>query len=435
MGYNGSENFAPGKRYGFFPSASIGWVTSNEPFFKKQKFLTYLKIRGSIGLVGNDRMGSSRFLYFPDTYGTTSSGYFFGTSITTSLPAAYEGSLGNPNVTWEKALKQNLGADINLINNHLQVNLDLFKEHRTDILITPNNTPVIFGKSSPPINYGIVDNKGIEVTVKWDQKVGKEFSYFISPNFSYSKNNIVQMDEVKPNYPYLSATGKSVGQMFGYELFGLYNGIETENQYKEKYGVTTFPLQMIPGGLKKGDAVYIDINGDGKITADDRDAIGYPQVPSFMAGVNLGCSFKGFDLSMLWSGATNVSRKLDRLFRPAMTAQHNESLLQWSFDNRWTPETAATATLPRASFSSEGNNTVDSRLWIVDSSYLRMRNIEVGYKFKAVVYVCVAINISYLTFIWRYLDKVNLSSVEQSIMSCSAQIDFLNACSILNQFM
>ena len=403
MGYNGSENFAPGKRYGFFPSASIGWVVSNETFMKNQHAFSYLKLRGSIGLVGNDRMGSSRFLYSPDTYGTTSSGYYFGTNVTTSQPAAYEGSLGNPNVTWEKALKGNVGADLSLLKNHLQVNLDVFKEHRTDILITPNNTPVIFGKASPPINYGVVDNQGIEITLKWDNKIGKEFSYYLSPNISLSKNKIIQMDEVKPNYPYLSATGKSVGQMFGYEFFGLYNGPETETLYNQIYGTTTFPVQMIPGGLKKGDAVYVDLNADGKITADDRDALGYPEVPGITAGINLGCSFKGFDISMLWNSATNVSRKLDRLFRPAMTSQHNESLLQWSFDNRWTPETAATAMLPRASFSSEGNNTVDSRLWIVDSSYLRMRNIEIGYKFDTKLLKTIG-----LTSLRAYINGYNL---------------------------
>ena len=382
MGYNGSENFAPGKRYGFFPSASMGWVISNESFFEKQTILSYLKIRGSIGIVGNDKMGSYRFLYSPDTYGLSTSGYYFGTNLTNSYPSAYEGNLGNPNVTWEKALKEDAGVDIHFFRDKLKINLDLFKEHRTDILITSNNTPVVNGKTAPPINFGIVDNKGYEISVKWEDKLSKNFRYFISPNVSYAKNTVIEKDEVKPNQPYLSQTGKSVGQMFGYELVGFYNGTATEDEYKSKYGVTTFPTQLIPGGLKLGDAVYADLDGDGKITADDRHAIGFPEFPAYTFGLNIGCTVYGLDFSMLWGGGTDVSRKLDRLFRPAMTAQHNESLLQWSFDNRWTPETAATATLPRASFSSEGNNTVDSRLWIVDASYIRLRNIELGYSFN-----------------------------------------------------
>ena len=382
MGYNGSENFAPGLRYGFFPSGSVGWILTNEPFMKKQDILSYLKIRGSIGLVGNDKMGSSRFLYSPDTYSfNTSFGYYFGTAPSSSMPVALEGALGNPVLTWETALKEDIGFDMYLFKDHLKINADIFSEHRTDILITPNNTPIVDGKSSPPINYGVVDNKGIELTLKWEDKIGTNFSYFISPNVSLAKNTIVQMDEVKPNYPYLSATGKSVGQMFGYQFYGFYNGTATEDAYKAQYGVSSFPTQLITTGLKPGDCVYVDVNGDGKITADDRLATGYPEVPQLTGGVNLGCSYKGFDISMLWNAATMVSRKLDRLFRPYMTAQHNESLLQWSFDNRWTPETAATATLPRASFASEGNNTVDSRLWIVDASFLRLRNIEIGYTF------------------------------------------------------
>lgn len=383
MGYNGSENFAPGKRYGFFPSASIGWVVSNEKFFEKQNVLSYLKLRGSIGLVGNDKMGSQRFLYSSDTYGITNSGYFFGTNLTTPYPAAYEGVLGNPNVTWEKALKEDAGIDVHFFRDKLKINVDLFKEHRTDILITSNNTPIVNGKTPPAINFGVVDNKGYEISVRWEDKITKNISYFISPNISYAKNKVIEKDEVKPNQPYLSQTGKSVGQMFGYELFGFYNGLQTEELYKAMYGVETFPTQLISGGLKSGDAVYTDLDGDGKITADDRHAIGFPEFPAYTLGLNIGCSVYGVDFSMLWGGATDVSRKLDRLFRPAMTLQHNESLLQWSFDNRWTPETAATATLPRASFSSEGNNTQDSRLWIVDASYIRLRNIELGYSFNS----------------------------------------------------
>lgn len=383
MGYNGSENFAQGDtRYGFFPSASLGWIVTNESFLRDQTVFSYLKIRGSFGLVGNDKMSGIRFLYSPDVYNISTSGYYFGTNLTTSYPAASEGSLGNPKVTWESALKEDIGVDINFFKDKLKINLDLFKEHRTDILITSNNTPIVNGKTAPPINFGIVDNKGYEISVKWEDKVSKNFSYHINPNVSYAKNIVIEKDEVKPNQPYLSQTGKSVGQMFGYEFFGFYNGTTTEDAYKSAYGVTSFPTQLIPGGLKPGDAVYVDLDGNGKITADDRHALGFPEYPAYTFGLNIGCNIYGVDFSMLWGGSKDVSRKLDRLFRPAMTAQHNESLLQWSFDKRWTPETASTATLPRASFASEGNNTQDSRLWIVDAGFIRLRNIEIGYSIK-----------------------------------------------------
>lgn len=379
IGYNGSENFAPGKRYGVFPSASLGWVVSSEKFMEKQKFISYLKLRLSYGIVGNDNISSKRFLYLPGAFEYSSTGYNFGYGSSAYFPKASEKSLGNPNLTWEKARKLNLGLDLNILKDHLKFNVDIYSENRSDILITPQTTPLIFGISSPPVNFGKVKNQGFELTATWNDKIGKDFTYTISPNISYNRNEILEMDEVRPNEPYMRKTGRSVGQFFGYEFFGFYNGEETEEQYKKQFSVDEFPKQ--PGNMQRGDCVYVDLNGDGVVNSDDVHPIGYSNIPRITAGLNLSFSYKGFEFSMLWGGATQVSRKLDRLFRPVMTAQHNESMLQWSFDNRWTEETAHTATLPRASFASEAVNTYDSRLWIVDASYIRLRNIEIGYTF------------------------------------------------------
>lgn len=379
MGYNGSENFAPGKRYGFFPSASVGWVVTSEKFMQKQKFISYLKLRASYGEVGNDKISSSRFLYLPTAYKYNSTGYNFGYNSSSYYSGADEQSLGNPNLTWEKARKMNIGMDLYILNDHLKINVDAYKEKRSDILITPQTTPLIYGVSAPPINFGKVDNEGLEISTTWTDKIGNFFTYSITPSIAFNHNKIVEMDEVRTNEPYMSKTGQSVGQFFGYEFFGLYNGEETEKQYEEKYGVTEFPKQ--PGNLHRGDCVYVDLNGDGVVNSDDIHPIGYSSIPRVTGGINTSCSYKGFEFSMLWGFATKVSRRLDRLFRPVMTSQHNESMLQWSFDNRWTEETAATATQPRASFASEAVNTYDSQLWIVDASYIRLRNVEIGYRF------------------------------------------------------
>lgn len=380
IGYNGSENFAPGKRYGFFPAVSVGWILTSEEFMKNQRVFTYLKIRGSYGVVGNDKISSDRFLYLPDSYEYKDTGYNFGTQSDGYYKKAVEMSLGNPNLTWEKAYKKNVGLDANFLNDRLSLNLDLYQELRKDILITPKTTPIIYGITPPNINYGRVDNRGLEVVLTWKDKIGKDFTYTISPNFSYNRNKILEQDEVKPSYPYLARTGRSVGQFFGYEFFGFYNGEETERLYEETYG-QPFPTQL--GDIQRGDCVYVDLNGNGKIDSDDIHPIGYSNTPRITAGLNLGFTYKGLNFSMLWTGVTQVSRKLDRLFRPVLTSQHNESMLQWSFDNRWTEETAATATLPRASFLNEAINTVDSRLWIVDASYIRLRNVEIGYTFQS----------------------------------------------------
>lgn len=210
-GYNGSENFAPNKRFGFFPSVSAGWIMSNERFLRGNEILSYFKLRLSYGVVGNDKLGSDRFLYSPDTYGFSGGVYNFGTVNPDFVPGAYEGSLGNPGVTWEKAYKQNYGADIYLFRNRLKLNLDFYSEYRKDILIKRQSDPVIAGKESPAVNFGKVRNYGFEIVLKWEDKVGTDFNWYVSPSVSFNRNRIIEMDEVRQNEEYMSRTGKPGG--------------------------------------------------------------------------------------------------------------------------------------------------------------------------------------------------------------------------------
>ena len=215
IGYNGSENFAPGKRYGIFPAVSLGWIVSEEKFMKKNlPFISYLKLRGSYGVVGNDKIGNNRFLYLPDSYAFGGGGYFFGTNVNKNQPGVYEGRIGNKGVTWEKAYKQNYGIDIYFLDSRLKLNFDYFYDHREDILITRNNVPGFLGMTLPAVNYGVVDNKGFEISVGWNDKIGDKFKYWINANLSHAKNKIVEMDEVKRNEEYLYRTGLPVGQPF-----------------------------------------------------------------------------------------------------------------------------------------------------------------------------------------------------------------------------
>jgi TonB-linked SusC/RagA family outer membrane protein len=378
VGYNGSENFAPGKRYGFFPAGSIGWVVTEEPFMEDmKKYLSYLKFRVSYGVVGNDNTQNRRFMYIDDPFYLNGSGYNFGTNVSGNRGGAYEGAKSNPDVTWEKAYKQNLGVDLYLFNDRLMTTFDLFKEHRENILVVPSSLPSYIGMTLPVLNNGVVDSHGYEVTLRWDDKIGNDFRYWVSPNLSFSRNKIVEQMEVRPNEDYLWRTGKPVNQPFGRKFWGFYDGT-AEERYRAEFGKDIADHSVV---LQNGDAVYIDMNDDGVINDDDRVAMGYTNVPEYVMGANLGFEWRGFDLSMQWTGAWNTSRMLQETLREPLGDTNNKGLLLYQYEDRWTEETAATARLPRASITSKTNNIADSDLYLVDAKYLRLKSVEIGYNF------------------------------------------------------
>lgn len=372
VGYNGSENFAPGNRYGFFPAVSGGWVLTQEEFLKDNPVVNFLKIGASYGIVGNDRYHPygtgfmDRFLYLPNSY-FIGSGYQFGTGTSWS-PGAYEKSFGNSGLSWEKSAKQNYGIDFSLFNQKLSGSIDYFYEKRTDILAKASTDPIIHAMSLPVLNLGIVSNKGVELNLKWNHKINS-FRYWTNLNVSYAKNKIVYQDEVPSEYTYTLKTGHPVGQPFGLKVRGFYyEGMEDVADHSYV--------------LKEGDVVYEDLNHDGKIDDNDKTAIGYPSYPLLNAGLTLGFEYKGFDFSMLWVGATKTSRVLEETFRKPLGETYDRSLMSHQFTDRWTPETAATAKLPRATIDGVKNNYRDSELWVKDASYLRLKNIEIGYNFR-----------------------------------------------------
>ena len=392
MGYNGSENFAPGRRYGFFPSISLGWTPSEERFWDPIKnVISFLKIRGSIGTVGNDRMGSSRFLYLPGSYriydgyenGVGKGSANFGTNTKTFLPAAVEESAGNPYVTWETAVKKNIGADIKFFRNRLSVSADFFFEDRRDILVKNEAAlPSILGQKSSSVNYGKVRNHGYEITMNWTDKIG-QVRYTIAPSLTYARNEVVEKMEVKQDYDHLYTTGWPVGQPFGYEFFEFYVPGTTEQHYKNVYG-KDMPNQG--AAIKAGDCVYVDLTDDGVIDANDMHAIGYTDIPEYNASVNFSLGWKGFDFSMLWVGATHVNRELHWYYRPQFGDTGNNGLQQWVYDNSWREDNPG-AILPRLTFVNLGHNTEDSRVWLIDSSFLRLKNIEIGYTIRKISFL------------------------------------------------
>ena len=386
IGYNGSENFAPGKRYGLFPSVSVGWIPSQEKWWEPLKnVIGYLKLRGSWGLVGNDNTNGARFLYLPGAWqfytgATTVNPQRRGANFGTSggwLQAVKELTSGNPNVTWETASKINLGLDAGFFRDHLHAYVDFFWEDRQHILVSNASTlPAVTSLPSSYVNEGRVKNHGYEVTLSWDDHIGN-VRYSISPNFSFARNQVIEMLEVEPMYEYLKHTGLPVGQPFGYDLFEFYQP-GTEERYMETYGVP-MPDQNLD--LRYGDAVYVDLNGDGIVDQNDRKPLGYTTNPEITFSLNTSIHWKGLDFSMLWTGADHVSRSLNGYFRDQFGSTNTSALTQWVADNSWT-EDNPDAILPRISFTNRVHNNRDSQAWMINSRYVRLKNVEIGYTFN-----------------------------------------------------
>ncbi|MFI3316243.1 MAG: TonB-dependent receptor [Rikenellaceae bacterium] len=391
IGYNGSENFAADQRFGTFPAVSLGYTLSEEPFMKNQNVISYLKLRASVGLVGKDNVSSYRFLYLPNSYIIDSAskdstwyqydyGYNFGVDNSSWSYGAMENIIGNPDLTWETVLKQNYGIDMNFLDGRLKVVADYFKEERVDILIQRSTIPSLTGLTTdilPIVNMGQVDNTGFEVSLGWADQINKDWRYSVEANVSYAHNTIVFQDEVEPNETYMWRTGNPVGSIFGFVADGFYSESDFESDGSLK---DTFADPYV-STVYAGDVIYKDLNNDGQINEDDQMKIGYSTIPEYTLGLNIGLNYKNWSFSMNWSGATNRSLLLSDEFREPFNSE-NRSLMMYHVDNRWTPETADTATQPRISKVSCTNNYLDSTLWIEDGSYIRLKNMSIGYTFR-----------------------------------------------------
>ena len=386
VGYNGSENFNPENRYGFFPAGSIGWIVSEEPFFAPiKKVVNYFKVRATLGMVGNDNYAGQRFLYLPGSYGYGQNndhngpGGFFGQNIGNAKPGAWEATQSNPYAKWETAVKQNYGLDFNILNDHLSVSADYFIEKRRDILRTPDYLPGILGMTLPAINVNKVENKGFEIQAKWNDRIGTDFRYWANFNISFARNKIVFMNEVEQNEPWMYQTGRRINSRSMYKFWGFYD--ETADlRYQEEFGI---PISDHGITLQPGDAVYVDLNKDGKLDGNDatRD-IGFTDLPEYTAGLNLGFSWKNFDFSMQWTGAWNVDRMLSE-FRQPLGDTQNKGLLLYQYEDTWrSSEDSYTAKFPRITATNRKNNfEKGSDLYLINASYLRLKNIEIGYNF------------------------------------------------------
>lgn len=385
-GYNGSENFAPDKRFGFFPAVSAGWILSEEKFMKKQKVIDFLKLRASYGIVGNDKMENTRFLYMAGAwsgYNTVAKGqgsWQFGKDGGTGLlPDAKENTMGNPDVTWEKVAKQNYGIDLKMFDSRLSLTADVFFEKRKDILSTRNTLPAITDINLPKINLGKVNNHGYELSLGWNDRAGK-VDYWLKANVSYAKNKIIYMDEVVPNEPYMAETGRSTGLTYGYifDRFLQKDDFDADgNLKKDENGRQILP-QMALGTPRPGDALFKDLNGDGVINGDDKTRFGYAERPDYVFGFLGGLKWKNFEFSMQWTAAMNASRILDGEYRNAFGSTNSRMLLKFLADGRWTEENP-NSRFPRLTFMNKSHYLQTSDLWLMNGSYLRLKTAEISY--------------------------------------------------------
>ena len=292
----------------YFLLFSAGWVLSNESFFTNvAPFISFMKLRASYGLVGNDKIGGDRFMYteeYSTRYGWVAPSLpSFGTSATT-VDIITLSRIANPYLTWEKANKYNFGLETNFWNNKLATTVDLFLEYRRDILMDRNSIPLYLGVQPPAGNLGRTKNTGCEIEVKYSSNIGSNFKYWVNANYSFAKNIILSKDEPANKLAWQKEEGHSIGQFFGYHVLGFFDITDFDETGALK---SEYPLQLIGEAPKPGDFRYADINKDGVVDDRDKVAIGYSDIPEATYGFSYGFSWKGLDFSMMWQGAYHVS--------------------------------------------------------------------------------------------------------------------------------
>ena len=373
FGYNGSENFARGKRYGFFPAVSAGWVPSEENFWNVS-WINHLKIRGSYGLVGNDAVGGSRFFYM-STVNKNANGYRFGDSQNLYNGMA-ELQMGAPNATWEVSHKTDVGLDIEFLDRKIKLSADYFYEYRDQILLKRAQIPDIMGAAwgdTPWANLGIMKNRGMDGQIEFTNTTKRGFFYSVRGNFTYAKNTVIEDDSAKAVYDYQNTRGVSSGIPLGYVALGLFQSQEEiDNSPKQELGSYTV-----------GDIKYKDMNNDGVINAYDRTFIGNPRDPRLMFGIGFTFAYKGFDLSLNFTGASNTSILLDaESMWPFKLDYPGYNVMREYYDHRFIPGADNTnAKYPVVHNGTSSNNYQISTLYLHDASYLKLKTAEFGYNF------------------------------------------------------
>ena len=373
-GYNGSENFLQGKRFGFFPAVSLGWRISNEEFMAgTAQWLNNLKIRASYGEVGNDiytvNGTAQRFLY-EEKWSQVSNAYYFGSSGKTGI---YESQYPNLGVTWERAHKYNVGLEFGLWNGLLNGNIDVFYEKRNDILTSYLTRPQWVGVALAAGNLGETKNSGYEIELKHNNRINEDLSYNVGLTYSHARNEIISMDEPELKTAYRKREGNPISQYFGLIAEGFVTQADLDNP---DFPVSTF------GTVKVGDLKYKDANGDGFIDDRDESRIGYSDIPENTYALSLGVNYKGWGFSVMFQGVDHVSRYYDA---EAMYAFVSGGKVKEHHLERWNPAQSEAYNLQHANYpllhydNYGDHNQRTNSFFLKNGSFVRLKNIELSY--------------------------------------------------------
>lgn len=358
--YEGSEQYPKGDRYGFFPAVSAAWIASEEDFIKGGA-IDFLKVRASYGRTG--KPAGTYFEYLSAYTQVGGSGGVFGITPASSI-GIYQNKIANPDITWEKSLKSNVGLDIALLRNRLSASADYFTEDTRDILIK-NAISGIYGAANNA-SVGRLKNKGFELQSGWNDQAGA-LRYSVSLQYSRTDNDIIFRNEPARQFPWMASTGNPFGTRMGYVF---------DRFFTEQDNIASLPNQTLLGTQRPGDLKYKDLNGDNIIDDRDMTQIGDARVPQVNFGANFGIAVKGFDLSVLFQGTRN-------------STAYNSGSAYWEFINRtgnasehhlerWQPGSGQSAGYPRLTLSNQ-NNFVTNSYWVQDNSFVRLKFLELGY--------------------------------------------------------
>jgi TonB-linked SusC/RagA family outer membrane protein len=381
FGYNGSENFPKGQRFGLFPSVALGYVLSNYQYVQDNfSFINTLKLRYSIGLVGNDQINdNTRFPYLTKV-SIPATGYYYG-DVASYYSGATESVLGSTGLVWESAVKQNWGIDL-LLWNAFNLTVDVFIDKRNNIFMERKTIPGTMGVSSTVWgNVGKMKSWGSDGTASYTRKFG-DFNVELRGNFTFTRDKIIDYDEVTPRYPYLGQKGMPNGTTRGLIALGL---------FKDENDIKNSPPQY--GTLLPGDIKYQDINGDGKIDSYDEVPIGDARIPKVQYGIAGSVSWKGIDFSIFFRGSGKSDYFLGGTgFYPFANENRGNVLsIVNRQENRWTSASYSgnpatenpNARFPRLTYGYNSNNNRNSTFWLADASFLRLKTVEIGYALPA----------------------------------------------------
>lgn len=364
--YNGTNRFAEGRRYGFFPAASLGWNVAEESFIKNNlKFIDEFKLRGSYGLVGSD---NTRGVYsYIQSYTSGSGSGLFGLATNNGYGTVTEGTMANNEVTWEKDKKLDIGLDMAFFKNRLSAKLDYFNNNRYDIITTRGTVSSVFGQTLPLVNVGKTNNRGFEAEISFRDQLSKDWKYAIQGTYSLAKNRMTFIDEAVPLYSYQKLTGQAIGSQLKYNWTG-------EFYTAEDIANPAVPKPTIGG--RPGDLKYKDLNGDGMIDANDRSYFGLTNLPNTIVGVTLSAGYKNFSLTVLFQGALNFVSSAQ-----GAVIHHNASNQLPIHQQHWTPELGNNAKYPQLYTTALSQSPRDfySDFWAIPGDYLRLKTAELSY--------------------------------------------------------